>query len=189
MGDADFSKSWKNSQSRDHPGSTNGKELEMIPDGAFFEVNPSRSYRLRPATPEEIAHVGPFDDGLTAYIVAARSSAGERFKSYLFTWRESRHGPLSGELEDETAAESAWNNLRVPPPRPAEHHRSGTSSGNRCPELRCPAAMSIGVLAASGGWGFKAPLTSGLIARYLRANLRGPSPGVFWGLSRTVPFF
>jgi hypothetical protein len=114
-------------QSRHHPGSTNGKELEMIPDSAFFDVNPSRSYRLRPATLEEIAIAGPFDDGLTAYIVAARWSDGERFKSYLFTWRESHHGPLTGELEDETAAESAWNNLRVrrPMPRPAEHRRSG----------------------------------------------------------------
>jgi hypothetical protein len=103
----------------------------MIPDGEFFEANPSRSYRLRPATPEEIADVGPFDDGLTAYIVAARSSAGERFKSYLFTWRESRYGPLSSKLEDETAAQNAWNNLRVPPPRPAEHHRSGRPSRRR----------------------------------------------------------
>jgi hypothetical protein len=103
----------------------------MIPDGEFFEANPSRSYRLRPATPEEIADVGPFDDGLTAYIVAARSSAGERFKSYLFTWRESRYGPLSSKLEDETAAQNAWNNLRVPPPRPAEHRRSGRPSRRR----------------------------------------------------------
>jgi hypothetical protein len=93
-------------------------QTEMIPDGAFFEANPLRSYRLRPATPKEIADIGPFDDGLTAYIVAARWSDGERFKSYLFTWRESRHGPLSSELEDETAAQNAWNNLRVPPPMP-----------------------------------------------------------------------
>jgi hypothetical protein len=102
-----------------------GKELEMIPDGAFFEANPSRSYRLRPGTPEEIASAGPFDDGLTAYIVAARWSDDESFKSILFTWRENRHGSLTSELDDEIAAKNAWNNLRVPPPMPRAHRRSG----------------------------------------------------------------
>ena len=93
-------------------------QTEMIPDGTFFEANTWRSYRLRPATPEEIANAGPFDDGLTAYSVAARWSDDERFKSYMFTWPESRHGRLTSELEDEIAAQSAWNNLRVGPPMP-----------------------------------------------------------------------
>ena len=102
-------------------------QSEMIPDGAFFDANPLRSYRLRPATPKEIADVGPLDDGLTAYIVATRWSDNERFKSFLFTWCERRHGSLTSELEDEIAAQNVWNNLRVrsPMPRPPAHRRPG----------------------------------------------------------------
>jgi hypothetical protein len=98
----------------------------MIPDGAFFEANPSRNYRLRLATPEEIAGID-LAAGLTAYVVAARRIDDEGFQSFLFTWRASRHGPLTSELDDEIAAQNAWNNLRVPPPTPrtAEHRRPG----------------------------------------------------------------